>query len=319
MAYLHDADEIIPRLWLGSGEAAESPFFLADHKITHVLSVIFYTVKIPLESVQQKVISIMDQPGEDLLGHLNEAFSFINDGLESGGAVLVHCAMGVSRSSATVIAYIMNKEQCTLDEALLRVKEKHSQTCPNEGFMEQLRLFEAMGCQCNPGNSLFKQHRLAHLAEEIQSKADLPEDLLASDPHTADDGSNDALYRCRKCRRALFRQSSVIAHSQGKGLSSFGWHKQVKQQGQSPQVNVTGQGGQRDLASSSCTSVFIEPVSWMESFLLGVNEGKISCPKCSSRLGSFNWSGQQCSCGVWMTPAFQVHLNRVDRMTPIVR
>ena len=42
-------------------------------------------------------------------------------------------------------------------------------------------------------------------------------------------------------------------------------------------------------------------------------EGKIHCPKCSARVGSFSWSGTQCSCGTWVTPAISFQRARVDR------
>ena len=60
-------------------------------------------------------------------------------------------------------------------------------------------------------------------------------------------------------------------------------------------------------------------------------EGKLVCPKCNGRVGSYNWSGNQCSCknvcrhlmmeyrcinlhagGTWVTPAIQVLKTRVD-------
>ena len=46
-------------------------------------------------------------------------------------------------------------------------------------------------------------------------------------------------------------------------------------------------------------------------------EGKLICPnpKCKSRLGSFNWSGSQCSCGSWVVPAVQIVASKVDRKT----
>lgn len=44
---------------------------------------------------------------------------------------------------------------------------------------------------------------------------------------------------------------------------------------------------------------------------------QLLCPKCSSKLGSFNWYGEQCSCGRWVTPAFQIHKNRVDEIKHI--
>ena len=44
-------------------------------------------------------------------------------------------------------------------------------------------------------------------------------------------------------------------------------------------------------------------------------EGKLICPnaKCGGRLGNFNWSGSQCSCGSWVVPAIQVVASKVDR------
>ena len=40
--------------------------------------------------------------------------------------------------------------------------------------------------------------------------------------------------------------------------------------------------------------------------------GKLSCVACKARLGSFSWAGVQCSCGVWVVPAFQLHKSRID-------
>lgn len=62
------------------------------------------------------------------------------------------------------------------------------------------------------------------------------------------------------------------------------------------------------IVGTECTSLFLEPLSWMnESGIAEGNvEGKLMCNGCSSRIGSFAWSGEQCSCGAWVTPAFQV-------------
>uniref|UniRef100_A0A672NY32 protein-tyrosine-phosphatase n=1 Tax=Sinocyclocheilus grahami TaxID=75366 RepID=A0A672NY32_SINGR len=66
-----------------------------------------------------------------------------------------------------------------------------------------------------------------------------------------------------------------------------------------------------------CRRTLFQPVQWMEPDLLGVMDGQLLCPKCSSKLGSFNWYGEQCSCGRWVTPAFQMHKNRVDEIKHI--
>lgn len=41
-------------------------------------------------------------------------------------------------------------------------------------------------------------------------------------------------------------------------------------------------------------------------------KGKLHCPGCSSRLGSFSWAGSQSATGAWIVPAFQLHLSRLD-------
>ena len=50
----------------------------------------------------------------------------------------MHCAMGLSRSSTLVLAYLMIHENMTLVEAIKAVAENRN-ICPNTGFMEQLR------------------------------------------------------------------------------------------------------------------------------------------------------------------------------------
>jgi protein-tyrosine phosphatase len=56
--------------------------------------------------------------------------------------VLVHCAMGISRSSAIVIAWLMKRNNWTLEQAKSAVKSQRSIIKPNEGFVNQLVEFE---------------------------------------------------------------------------------------------------------------------------------------------------------------------------------
>jgi dual specificity phosphatase 12 len=45
-------------------------------------------------------------------------------------------------------------------------------------------------------------------------------------------------------------------------------------------------------------------------------EGRLHCPKCSNKLGHWNWSGAQCSCGTWVVPAIQIPVSKVDTILP---
>ncbi len=57
------------------------------------------------------------------------------------GRVFVHCAMGVSRSGALVLAFLMICQGLSLVEAIIAVRLNRD-IGPNSGFLEQLRQLE---------------------------------------------------------------------------------------------------------------------------------------------------------------------------------
>lgn len=62
--------------------------------------------------------------------------------------------------------------------------------------------------------------------------------------------------------------------------------------------------------------MFLEPVDWMSSAIVGNVQGKLYCPGCNAKLGAFNWAGITNESGLWVTPGFQIHCNRVDTAQP---
>lgn len=70
--------------------------------ITHILSV---CTEYSSTDHNHLTIPVQDSEYEDLLIHLPRGCSFIQNALDQGGKVLVHCAMGVSRSPTIVCAY----------------------------------------------------------------------------------------------------------------------------------------------------------------------------------------------------------------------
>ena len=65
-----------------------------------------------------KIIEELDIPTANLRQHWPECHKFMDEAIASGGTVLVHCYAGVSRSSATVISYLMRKYDLTLTDAI---------------------------------------------------------------------------------------------------------------------------------------------------------------------------------------------------------
>jgi dual specificity phosphatase 12 len=53
---------------------------------------------------------------------------------------------------------------------------------------------------------------------------------------------------------------------------------------------------------AECTSLFMhDKLEWMGE--LADVEGKLVCPRCAYRVGSYHWSGAQCSCGCQAPPS----------------
>ena len=55
---------------------------------------------------------------------------------------LIHCNLGISRSSSILIAYLMSKYRLCLYSAFKYVKDKRLQIAPNYSFLKQLKTFE---------------------------------------------------------------------------------------------------------------------------------------------------------------------------------
>jgi len=80
----------------------------------------------------------------DLLPHWNHTWRFIAEAKKSGGKCLVHCRMGISRSAATVCAYLMKEKDFSKAEAIDYVKARRPIICPNPGFQRQLVEYEGI-------------------------------------------------------------------------------------------------------------------------------------------------------------------------------
>ncbi|KAK1329534.1 hypothetical protein QTO34_011726 [Cnephaeus nilssonii] len=298
--------QVRPGLYLGGAAAAE-PGRLREAGVTAVLTVDAEEPDLQVEGLRRLFVPALDGPETDLLSHLDRCVAFLGRARAEGRAALVHCHAGVSRSVAVMTAFLMKTDRLTFEKAYENLRTIQPEAKMNEGFEWQLKLYQLMGCEVDTCSAIYKQYRLQKVTEKYPELQRLPQELFAVDPTMVSQGSKEeVLYKCRKCRRSLFRSSSILDHNEGSGPIAFA-HKRL-----APSlVPVTGSRAQ-------CTSYFIEPVQWMEPALLGVLDGQLLCPKCSAKLGSFNWYGEQCSCGRWVTPAFQVHKNRVDEMKTLL-
>ncbi|KAN0029007.1 hypothetical protein ACTFIV_010876 [Dictyostelium citrinum] len=117
-------------------------------------------------------------------------------------------------------------------------------------------------------------------------------------------------YSCRKCSKDLFLDFDILDHEQGQGQTSFKWNKRDNT---TCNKSVGANGEQvEDQNKIICTSYFISEIEFALSQTYSGMEGKLFCPSCNEKLGSWSWSGEQCSCGAWIAPSFQIPKTRVD-------
>jgi len=129
-------------IYIGSVKDANNINFINEKSITHVLCVASEVQPAFHNGVVYKHLKLSDHPLFSIFGYLSEASNFIKSGKEDGGNILVHCRAGISRSSSCVIAYLIEKDNMTLQDSIKLCKKKRPIICPNPGFMQQLRAFE---------------------------------------------------------------------------------------------------------------------------------------------------------------------------------
>ncbi|XP_077944838.1 dual specificity protein phosphatase 26 [Gasterosteus aculeatus] len=136
------ADQVWPRLYIGDQDVASDRRELAKLGITHILNCAHSKWRGGAEfyadmRVTYHGIEAHDSPSFDMSVNFYPAADFIHRALAAGGTVLVHCAVGVSRSATLVLAYLMIRQNLTLVEAIKTVKD-HRGVIPNRGFLRQL-------------------------------------------------------------------------------------------------------------------------------------------------------------------------------------
>lgn len=149
-------------------------------------------------------------------------------------------------------------------------------------------------------------------------------DLVKQDPGLTQTNPEPIVYRCKKCRRVVASKSNIITHkplpsnqrSKAKTLDAYSDDNtgiMIDQICDKLKENSLSSDRSSDVDVEVCKDVyFLEPLAWMEGILRQTN-GKLHCPKCQSKLGSFSWThGCHCPCGNQVSPAFYLVPSKVE-------
>ena len=82
-------------------------------------------------------LSIKDIP-INTIEWCEQGSKFIEDQIEEGKCVYVHCIYGISRSSTQIMHFLMTNENKTLKEAFDYLRTQRHVVCPTFGFMKGL-------------------------------------------------------------------------------------------------------------------------------------------------------------------------------------
>jgi len=144
------ATQIEKWLWIGSYDDAKNTACLAQHNITHVLNVAQECespASTPIKhgagiNIQYMQFHLKDHQEESITPYFVPAISFIEEARRQGGAVLLHCKQGVSRSASFAVAYLMVRHNLTFEAAYAFLHERRERVNPNMGFVLSLVEFQ---------------------------------------------------------------------------------------------------------------------------------------------------------------------------------
>lgn len=130
-------------LWVGNIASAWDSTTLRAHGITHIVSITQFgdAAKFYPDEFVYHVVDLQDEPDADIRSTLADGVEFIRRAIDGGHRVLVHCNQGRSRSVTMAAAFLATHRGMTPGEALVFIRSKRAEACPNPGFVGQLHAF----------------------------------------------------------------------------------------------------------------------------------------------------------------------------------
>jgi predicted protein tyrosine phosphatase len=145
-----DANEIVPRLWLGNRRAAANMEWLQTNNIDVVMNctkdlpfaedtgVVGRRVyRIPVDdSLRERDINYMTTASEEV------AYTLLRE-YKSGSRILVHCAAGMQRSAAAVAMFLMTFFRWPAEKAIKRIRSiRPIAFTPGINFLASIQEYE---------------------------------------------------------------------------------------------------------------------------------------------------------------------------------
>jgi atypical dual specificity phosphatase len=129
-------------LSIGSIGSAYNPELISKFSISHVICLTELSQLKFQEQIKYLSFDFHDSSEEKIDNILASCVDFIEQAIEVGGKILIHCYQGKSRSVAICCAYLMVKYQLTMEHTLSLIRTVRPMAQPNRNFCNQLKLLE---------------------------------------------------------------------------------------------------------------------------------------------------------------------------------
>lgn len=233
-----------------------------------------------------------DEPTQNLINYFENCAQLMDFCLRNELSVLVQCSSyNFSLSSPIIAAYLLKVRKMTLSGSLEYISSRCPSMFINYGFINQLAIFERMGCQIvqtDPSyrylmwfnfiysikprlnfdiyqansNVEFVRPHLHKFLKQLDNKQDIS---IISKPNIS--------YYCKFCHCELFNEVNVLKGPDWKSKNDNKYFKNKKE----------------------CMSLFVEPLTWMYEKKQCLSGKSIRCPTCLDVVGFFDMRGLECT------------------------
>ena len=193
----------------------------------------------------------------------------------------------------------MRSEGLDLEQALRDIRRVSPNADPNEGFREQLELYLRMGCRIDVNNPLYRHHLLKQQGKKAVRGIGQPKTEAGAEAEAEIASDLGPSERERRRRQNPPRSTHHVRNVRASGRVLPG-HPCDPPHGprQGPERVAGLRRAQPRVSAALCTW---SPSSGWRRW----REGRAAqLLQCKARVGHFSWSGMQCSCTQWVTPAF---------------
>jgi protein-tyrosine phosphatase len=143
---IHDADQIMPRLWLGNFNSSQDTKFIRNNKIGVIINCTKDLPFLKLDYVHKYRVPVNDDLRRTEITNmarlLDNILPIIEYHYQKQTPILIHCAAGIQRSAIITLCFICIHTMCDPKTALNRIVSKRPYVFkPYMNFAQSFRMY----------------------------------------------------------------------------------------------------------------------------------------------------------------------------------